>query len=146
MMELDKKLKVEALLVVHPVNSREEKDELIFEVNHSVFVSEHRQVSLMAGRVKEIVDETIDKWDIFFVEKEKKEERNRLKVEKTFKVYQKDKGIGKIGSVPSIKVIDNIPPLAQGTPPLMSTSLVHIANPLDMATKGITLDDTNPES
>lgn len=52
MMELDKKLKVEALLAVYPVNSREEIDELIYEANQSVFVSGHRQVSLMAGRVK----------------------------------------------------------------------------------------------
>lgn len=62
------------------------------------------------------------------------------------KVYQKDKGKCKIGGVPSIKVTDNIPPLAQDTPPLTSTSLVHTADPLDMDTNSMTHDDTNPES
>lgn len=65
-MELDKKLKVEALLAMHPVNSREEIDELISKANRSFFISGHRQVSLIARRVKEIADETTDKWDIFF--------------------------------------------------------------------------------
>lgn len=84
-MELDKKLKVEALLVVHTVKSKEEINELISEAHQSVFASGHRQVSLMARRVKEIVEETMDNWDIFFVEKEKQEEKSRTK--KTFKVY-----------------------------------------------------------
>lgn len=65
-----------------------------------------------------------------------------MKLEKAFKVYQKDKGIGKLGGVPAIKIIDNIPPPAQDT----STSPVHIANPPDMATEVITHDDTNPKS
>lgn len=43
----------------------------------------------MAGRVNEIAEETTDKWDIFFVEKEKQEELNIPK--KMFKVYQKDR-------------------------------------------------------
>lgn len=112
-MELDKKLKVEALLDVHPINSREEIDELIVEANQTVFVSGHQQVSLMAGRVKEIANETANKWDIFFIEKEKKEERERQKMDKSFaKVYQKDKGIRKIGSIPIIKVTNNLPPPA----------------------------------
>ncbi|XP_059073809.1 uncharacterized protein LOC131874444 [Cryptomeria japonica] len=42
-MELDKKLKDEALLVVHPVKSKEEIDELIYEANRSVFASGHWQ-------------------------------------------------------------------------------------------------------
>lgn len=70
-MELDKKLNIEKLLVVHPINSVEEIVELISEVNRLVFASGHWHVSLMAGRVNEIGEETIDKWDIFFVEKEK---------------------------------------------------------------------------
>ncbi|XP_059070615.1 uncharacterized protein LOC131860249 [Cryptomeria japonica] len=37
----------------------------------------------MTGRVNKIAEETIDKWDIFFVEKEKQEELNSPK--KTFK-------------------------------------------------------------
>lgn len=93
-------------MAVHQVNSKEDIDELISEANRLVFVSGHRQVSLMAGRVKE----TVDKWDIFFVEKKKQEERSRPKTKKTFKVYQKDKGKGKIGGVPSIKITNNIPP------------------------------------
>lgn len=40
-MELDKKLKVEKLLVVHLVNSKEEIDDLICEANRSVFASGH---------------------------------------------------------------------------------------------------------
>lgn len=70
-MELARKLRIEKLLAVHLVNSVEEIDELISEANISVFASDHRHVSLMAGRVNEIVEETTNKWDIFFVEKEK---------------------------------------------------------------------------
>lgn len=44
-MELDKKLKVEELLVVHPVNYKQEIDELITEANIIVFASGHRQVA-----------------------------------------------------------------------------------------------------
>lgn len=33
----------------------------------------------MADRVKKIADEIADKWDIFFVEREKKEEKDRTK-------------------------------------------------------------------
>lgn len=40
-MELDKKLKVEALLVVHLVNSKQEIDDLISEANRAIFVSGH---------------------------------------------------------------------------------------------------------
>lgn len=92
-MELDKKLKIEKLLVVHLVNSKEEPNELISEANISVFTSGHQHVSLMAGRVNQIAKETTDKWDIFFVGKEKQEELNRPT--KTFKVYQKDRDKGK---------------------------------------------------
>lgn len=35
------------------------------------------------------------------------------------KVYQKDKGKGKIGSVPNITVKDNLHPLAQDTSPII---------------------------
>lgn len=38
-MEIDKKLKIENLLAVHPVNSKEEIDELISKENRSVFIS-----------------------------------------------------------------------------------------------------------
>lgn len=44
----------------------------------------------MADIIKEIADEITDKWDIFFVEKEKREEKESQKVDKSFtKVYQK---------------------------------------------------------
>lgn len=76
MMELDKKLKVEKLLAIHLVNSKEEIDELICEANRSIFASGHQQVRFMVGRVNEIAEEIADKWDIFFVEKEKQEELN----------------------------------------------------------------------
>lgn len=114
--ELDKKLKVEKLLVVHRVNSKEEIDDLICEANRLVFASSHPQVSLMVGRVNEIVEEMTDKQDIFFVEKEKQEELNRPK--ETFKVYQKDKdkGKGKVGGIPNIKITDNLPPPLDTTP------------------------------
>lgn len=83
----------------------------------------------------------------FFVEREKKEEKERQKIDKSFaKVYRKEKGKGKIGGVPAIKVIDNIPPLAQDTPPLTSASPVHTENQPDKATDEVTHDDTNPES
>ncbi|XP_059078033.1 uncharacterized protein LOC131876611 [Cryptomeria japonica] len=42
-MELDKKLKVEALLDVHPINSKEEIDELISEANQSVFENQEEK-------------------------------------------------------------------------------------------------------
>lgn len=82
----------------------------------------------------------------FFVEKKKKEEKERQKIDKSFtKVYQKDKGKAKIGGVPAIKVIDNIPPPAQDTPPLTSVSLVHTESQPDKAIDEVTHDDTNPE-
>lgn len=115
-MELDKKLKVEALLVVHPINSKEEIYGLIFEVNQSLFISGHQQVSLIAGRVKEIANEIADKWDIFFAEKEKQEERSRPKIDKTFKVYQRDKGKRKVAGDPSIKIIDKSSTSSSGYP------------------------------
>lgn len=39
--ELDKKIKVEKLLAVHPVKSAEEIDELISEANRTVFSTGH---------------------------------------------------------------------------------------------------------
>lgn len=138
-MELDKKLKIEKLLAVHPINSVEEIAELISEANWSIFASGHRHVSLMAGWVNEIVEETTNKWDVFFVEKEKHEELNRPK--KTFKVYQKDrdKGKGKVGVLPNIKVTDNLPP------PLV-TSLVQTNNTPATEDVDTTHEDTNPKS
>lgn len=100
----------------------------------------------MAGRVKEIVDETADKWDIFFVEKENKEERERQEMDKSFdKVYQKDKGKRKIGSIPIIKVTDNIPPPTQDTQPLTLDITVHKDNKPDKENEKVTHDDTNPD-
>lgn len=40
-MELDKKLKVEALLAIHPINSKKEIDGLISKPNMIVFLSGH---------------------------------------------------------------------------------------------------------
>lgn len=93
----------------------------------------------MAGRVNEITEERTNKWDIFFVEKEKQEELNRSK--KTFKVYQKDKdkGKGKVGGIPNLKISDNLPPL-------VDTALVHIVDTPATDSVGITHDDTNPKS
>lgn len=94
----------------------------------------------MTGRVKEIADGTSDNWDIFFVEKEKEEEMNQPK--KTFKVYQKDKdkGKGKIGGFPNIKITDNL------LPPPLNNAPVHSEDPPVIDTGGITHDDTNPKS
>lgn len=80
----------------------------------------------MAGKVKEIGDEMTDKWDIFFVEKEKKEEKNRQKIDKYFtKVYQKsDKGKNKVGGIPDLTIKDNLPPLAEDTPPVVAEKQV----------------------
>lgn len=149
-MELDKKLKVEALLVVHPAKSRQEIDELIVEANRTVFVSGHRQVSLMAGRKKEIVDETTEKWDIFFVEKEKREEKGRQKEDKPFtKVYQKgDKGKNKVGSVPDLTIKDNLPPLTQNTPPATTEAQEEVQNqPIENTSEEEkAIDVVDPES
>lgn len=137
-MELDKKIKIEKLLVFHPVKSVEEIDELISEANRTVFSSRHRHVILMVGKVNEISKETAGKWDIFFVEKEKQEELKRPKI---FKVYQKDKdkGKGKVGRLPNIKVTDNLPP------PLVTPSVLTNNTP---ATENVETphEDTNRES
>lgn len=63
-------------------------------------------------------------------------------MDKTFKVYQKDKdkGKGKVGGVPPIQITDNLPPPAQDIPP------VHTVNPSDMGTEDVILDNTNPDS
>lgn len=89
----------------------------------------------MADRVNEMTEETTDKWDIFFVEKEKQEE---LKQPKTFKVYQKEKGKGKgkAGGPLSIKVTsDTLPVVNIDTPPTTN-------NVESMET---THEDTNPD-
>lgn len=56
--ELDKKIKIEKLLDVYPVNSPKEVDDLIAKANRSVFSTTHRHIALMAGRVKEVTEET----------------------------------------------------------------------------------------
>lgn len=71
--ELDKKIKIEKLLAVHLVNSPGEIDKLISEANRTIFSTAHRHVASTGGRVNEVSEETIDAWDIFFVEKEKHE-------------------------------------------------------------------------
>lgn len=114
--ELDKKNKIEKLLAIHPMNSTQEIDELISEANRTIFSTGHSHVALMAGRVNEISEETANRWDIFFVEKEKQE----LKRPKTIKVYQKDKGKRKVGGPPSLKIIDNLPPPTSYTPPVQT--------------------------
>lgn len=147
--KLDKKIKVQALLVVHPINSKQEIHDLILEANRIVFVSGHRQVSLMGSRVKEIADEMIDKCDIFFVEREKKEEKDRQMVDKSFaNIYQKvDKGKGKIGNIPDITVKDNLPPLVQHTPPVVAEARTQTKIDLEEEkAEEMMRDETNPES
>lgn len=101
----------------------------------------------MAVRVKEIADEMIDKWDIFFMEKEKKEEKDRQKMDMSFaKVYQKDKGKGKIGSVPDITIKDNLPPPTQDASPITIEVLVQTGCQPEEKAEEITQDDTNPNS
>lgn len=137
--ELDKKIKIKKLLAVHLVNSPHEIDQLIIEANRIVFSTTHRHVALMAGRVNEVSKETIDAWDVFFVEKEKQEELLRRK---TIRVYQKDrdKGKGKVGGSPSLKITDNL------TPPPSDTPLLEAIDN-QSATKSMEtpLEDTNLE-
>lgn len=92
----------------------------------------------MANRVNELSEETIDEWVIFFVEKEKQE---KLKRPKDFKVYQKDKdkGKGKVGGIPNIKVTDNLPP------PSITLS-IQIDATTDTKAMETRHEDTNPES
>lgn len=138
--ELDKKIKIEKLLTVHLVNSPDEIDKLISEAKRTIFSPAHQHVALMARRVNEIIEETVDQWDIFFVEKEKQEELLRPK---TIRVYQKDrdKGKGKVGGPPSLKITDNLPPPPSDTPPEETTDN-------QMATESMETpqEDTNPES
>lgn len=68
--ELDKKIKIEKLLVVYPMNSPKEIDDLIAEANQSVFSTAHRHIALMVGRVNEVTVEIENAWDIFLSEKE----------------------------------------------------------------------------
>lgn len=84
--ELDKKIKIEKLLAVHPVNSPDEIDKLISEANRIVFSTAHQHVALMVGKVTKVFEETTNGWDIFFVEKEKEEELLRPQ---TIKVYKR---------------------------------------------------------
>lgn len=134
--EIDKKIKVEKLLVVYPVNSPKEIDDLIAEANWSVFSNAHRHIALMVRRVNEVTKETENAWDIFLVEKEKWEEYRNPK---PIKVYQKDKdkGKGKVGGPPSIKVKDNLPP-----PPLITLLVTTTEDQL--ANESMDIEDTNP--
>lgn len=134
--ELDKKIKIEKLLVVYPVNSPKEIDDLIPEANQSVFSTAHRHIALMVGRVKEVTREIENAWDIFLVEKEKQEEYRNPKL---IKVYQKDKdkGKGKVGGPPSLKIKDNLSPPPLITPPVTTTE----DKPID---ESMGIEDTNP--
>lgn len=60
---------------------------------------------------------------------------------KTFKVYQKDidKGKGKVGGLPNIKVTDNLPPPLVTTP--TNTKDIPTTKNIDMPH-----EETNPES
>ncbi|XP_059064268.1 uncharacterized protein LOC131856491 [Cryptomeria japonica] len=58
--ELDKKLKVKALLVVHLAKSRQEIDELIAKTNKTIFVSGHWQVYQKGDKGKNKVDNVPD--------------------------------------------------------------------------------------
>lgn len=138
--ELDKKIKIEKLLVVYLVNSPKEIDDMISEANCTIFSTAHRHVALMVGRVNEVAEETANAWDIFLVEKEKKEEYINPK---PIKVYQKDedKGKGKVGGPPSIKITDNLPPPFQDTP-----SVTTIDDQLADESMDISQEDTNPNS
>lgn len=81
----------------------------------------------MVGKVKEIVDETTNKWDILFVEKEKKEEKDKQKIDKCFtKVYQKcDKGKNKVSSIPKLTIKDNLPPPVEDILPVVEEKQVE---------------------
>lgn len=70
-------------------------------------------------------------------------------MDKSFtKVYQKiDKGKSKIGNIPDIIVKDNLPPLAQDTPPIISEAPAQIdSQPEEEKSEEVTKDDINPES
>lgn len=92
--------------------------------------------------MNEITKETSDKWDIFFVEKEKKEE---LKRPKAFRVYQKDKdkGKGKVGGPPSIKVTDNLPPPPSDAPPVETIGTPPVID--NVESMQTTHEDINPD-
>lgn len=90
--------------------------------------------------MNEITEETIDQWDIFFVEKEKQEE---LKRPKTVRVYQKykDKGKDKVGGPPNLKIMDNLPPSHSDTPPVETIDTQPLTESMETPH-----EDTNPES
>lgn len=136
--ELDKKIKIEKLLVVYPVNSPKEIDDLIPKANRSIFSTAHQHIALKAGRVNEVTEEIENGWDIFLVEKEKqKEYRNP----KPIKVYQKDKdkGKGKVGGPPSIKIKDNLSP-----PPLITPLVTTTKDQPTDESMHVPQEDTNP--
>lgn len=111
-------------------------------------MSAHQQVSLMVEKVKEIADEIVDKWDVFFVEKEKREEKERQKVDKSFtKVYQKiDKGKGKVGNILDITVKDNLLPPAQDTPLVVEEAPTEMQNePREDKSEEVKEDNIDPE-
>ncbi|XP_059067604.1 uncharacterized protein LOC131858389 [Cryptomeria japonica] len=86
-------------------------------------------------------------WDILFVEREKKEEKDTQKMDNSFtKVYQKDKGKGKIGSVPAIMVKGNLAPLAQDTSPITAEAPTQIDSQPEEMIEEMTKDDIDPES
>lgn len=94
----------------------------------------------MAGRVNEISEETADQQDIFFVAKEEQEE---LKRPKTIRVYQKDrdKGKGKVGGPPNLKITDKLPPPLFDTPPVETIDTQPTTQSMETPH-----EDTNPES
>ncbi|XP_059064685.1 uncharacterized protein LOC131856779 [Cryptomeria japonica] len=73
----------------------------------------------------EVVDDLPN--DLYLRLEEKKEEKNRQKIEKSFtKLYQKsDKGKNKVGGILDLTIKDNLPPPVEDTPPVVAEKQVE---------------------
>ncbi|XP_057838208.1 uncharacterized protein LOC131048314 [Cryptomeria japonica] len=67
-MEEDRHIKIQALLTNYGSITLEEMDRCFETTNRTIFRSRHRTVSLMAGRVKEIISETNEAWVKLFID------------------------------------------------------------------------------
>lgn len=67
--EEDKHIKVQELLTIYGAITEEEMLHCLDFANKTIFRSRHRHISLMVGRVNEIVKETYEAWVKLFVDK-----------------------------------------------------------------------------
>lgn len=129
-MEEDKHIKIQALLTTCASIIPEELDKTLEVVDKKIFHNKHTIVSLMLGRVDEIVTETHKAWVQFFATNPGFYTSPEVKTDTT-DIPVEGKGKGIVGTSPSIlkniKILDIEPPVESNVQDtMMIPTDVHI--------------------